>query len=77
MIDGVQVASIDSLNAIFSRHKVGDVVNVGVMQHRARRIVPMTIRGQRKMKVTTYESAGLTVTPEIQRFRQSWLGSKR
>ena len=76
-IDGARVVSIDSLNAIISRRKVGDAVNVGVIQHRVRRIVPMTIRGQRKMRVITYEKAGLTVTPEIQRFRQSWLGSKR
>jgi predicted metalloprotease with PDZ domain len=76
-IDGARVVSIDSLNAIISRRKVGDAVNVGVMQHRVRRIVPMTIRGQRKMRVITYEKAGLAVTPEIQRFRQSWLGSKR
>jgi len=76
-IDGARVVSIDSLNAIISRRKVGDAVNVGVIQHRVRRIVPMAIRGQRKMRVITYEKAGLTVTPEIQRFRQSWLGSKR
>ena len=76
-LDGTPIGSVDSLNALVSRRKVGDVVTVGVVQQRVRRTVPMTIRGQRKMKVITYETAGLTVTPAIQRFRQSWLGSRR
>jgi hypothetical protein len=36
----------------------------------------MTIRGRRAMKIVTYESIGVPVTPEIARFRESWLGSK-
>jgi predicted metalloprotease with PDZ domain len=75
-VDGVPVRSIDSLEAIVSRRKVGDVVQLGVEQQRIRRTIPMTIRGRREMKVMTYEKAGLAVTPEIQRFRDSWLGSK-
>jgi len=75
-VDGVPVRSIDSLEAIISRRKVGDVVQLGVEQQRIRRTIPMTIRGRREMKVMTYEKAGLAVTPEIQRFRDSWLGSK-
>jgi predicted metalloprotease with PDZ domain len=76
-LDGAPVNSIDSLTAMVSRHKVGDVVQVGVVQHSARRTIPMTIRGQRAMKVVTYETAGVPVTPQITRFRQSWLGSRQ
>jgi S1-C subfamily serine protease len=76
-IGGKKVISIESLEAILSEAKVGDVVQVGVEQHRVRRTIPMRIRGRRGMKVVTYESAGLPVTPGITRFRQSWLGSKQ
>ena len=76
-IGGKKVISIESLEAILSEAKVGDVVQVGVEQHRVRRTIPMRIRGRRGMKVVTYESAGLQVTRDITRFRQTWLGSKQ
>lgn len=75
-IDGAGVASRDSLQSIVARHKVGDIVQVGVEQRKVRRTIPMKLRGQRGMKVVTYEAAGLPVTAEIRRFRESWLGSK-
>ena len=75
-LDGVRVTSLDSLNALIGRHAPGDVVQVGVMQQGARNTVPMKILGRRRMTLVTFEKAGLTVTPEIQRFRTSWLGSK-
>ena len=76
-VDNVPVTSADSLQALIKRHKVGDVVRVGVTQQTVRRTIPMTIRGRREMTVMTYEKAGLPVTAEIQRFRENWLGSKR
>jgi predicted metalloprotease with PDZ domain len=76
-IDGTRVTSKSSLDAAIARHKVGDVVEVGVVQHRVRRTIPMKLRGQREMKVVTYETARLPITPEIRRFRESWLGSKK
>jgi predicted metalloprotease with PDZ domain len=76
-IDGVSVASIDSLNAVVARHKVGDVVQVDVEQRKVRRKLPMTLRGRRALKLVTYESAGLRITDQIRLFRKSWLESKR
>ena len=76
-IDGARVTSTASLNEMISNRKSGDIVQVGVEQHRSRRTVPMKLRGQRGMKIVTYETAGLPITPEIRRFRQSWLGSKQ
>ncbi|HZJ01155.1 MAG TPA: PDZ domain-containing protein [Gemmatimonadaceae bacterium] len=76
-VDGKTVNSADSLSAIISRHKVGDVVQIDVEQRQVRRTIPITIRGRREMKVASYESLGLPVTPTIMEFRKSWLGSKR
>jgi predicted metalloprotease with PDZ domain len=76
-VNGVAVNTGDSLQAIISRKKVGDVVQLGIEQQKTHRTIQMKIRGRRDMKVITFEKAGLPVTPEIQRFRQSWLGSRK
>lgn len=76
-IDGKPTTSIDALTAIISGHRVGDVVQVDVEQRQVRRTVPMTLRGRREMKVASYESLKLPVTPKIEEFRKNWLGSKR
>jgi predicted metalloprotease with PDZ domain len=75
-IDGVPAVSIDLVNAIIARHKVGDVVQLDVEEKLVRKRIPMTIRGRRGMKVVSYETAGTPVTDAIRSFRKSWLGSK-
>jgi predicted metalloprotease with PDZ domain len=75
-VNGTAVSSMDSLQAIIARRRVGEVVQVGVEQQKVRHTIPMTIRGRREMKAMTFEKAGIPVSPEIQRFRESWLGSK-
>lgn len=75
-IDDIPTPSMDSLNAVVARHKIGDVVKADVEQRRMRHTVPMTIRGRREMKIATYESLGLPVTPKVLEFRKSWLESK-
>lgn len=76
-IDGKPISSVDSLSAIIGKHKVGDVVQVDVEQRKVRRTIPMTLRGRKGMRVASYESLQLPVTPKIEEFRKSWLGSKR
>jgi len=76
-IDGIATTTPDSVAAIIGRHKVGDVVQLDVEQKKIRRKVPMTIRGRRSMKVSTYESLSLPLTPQIVEFRKNWLDSKR
>ncbi len=76
-IDGVPTPSIDSLNAVIARRKVGDVVPADVEQRKMRRIVPMKIIGRRAMKFASYESLGLPLTPKVQDFRKSWLESQQ
>ena len=75
-IDKVPAESIDSLNAIIARRRVGDVVAVDVMQRSVRRTVPMKIIGRKGMRIVSYETAKLPVTPEIARFREAWIGSR-
>jgi predicted metalloprotease with PDZ domain len=75
-LNGERTMTMDALNAALARHKPGDVVQVGVIQQRVRRTIPMTIRGRRSKKIVTFESIGVPLTPEITRFRESWLGSK-
>jgi len=75
-IDGTPAVSIDSVNAIIERHKVGDVVQLDVEEKLVRKTIPMTIRGRRGMKIVSYETAGIPITDAIRSFRKSWLGSK-
>jgi hypothetical protein len=35
----------------------------------------MKILGRRAMKIASYESLGVPVTPKVQEFRKSWLES--
>lgn len=75
-IDKVPATSMDSLTSILSRHRVGDVLQVNVMQRGERLVIPMKLVGRKLMKLSTYEAAHLPVTAGIASFRQSWLGSK-
>ncbi len=75
-VDGVPVATRDSLNAIISRRQIGETLQVDVEQRRVRRTIPMKLAGKPRYTITTYEKAGRTMTEEMRRFRQEWLGSK-
>ena len=75
-VDGVPVTSVDSLRAVVSRRKVGETVQLDIMQRNVRRTIPMKLLAGRSYKVVTYESAGRQVTPAMRRFREAWLGSK-
>ncbi len=75
-IDGEKVTTADSLSAIVARRKVGDTVQLEVVQRNVRRTIPMRLVGSPAYQVMTYEKAGREVTPEMRRFREAWLGSK-
>lgn len=76
-IDGAPAVSIDTLNALVSKHKSGDVVQVDVKQRGVRRTVPMKLIGRKALRIVTFETAGMPVTDEMRAFRKSWLGSQR
>ncbi|HUQ47151.1 MAG TPA: PDZ domain-containing protein [Gemmatimonadaceae bacterium] len=76
-IDGERAASIDGLNAIIAKHKVGDVVKVNLLQKgHIPGTVDMKLVGMNAMKVVPFENAGMPVTDAIRAFRRDWLGSK-
>lgn len=75
--DGEPTTSMDVLNGIIAKHRVGDVVKLEVLQKgNLRRTGSMTLNGVPTFKLETFESAGLPVTDAIRAFRTSWLGSK-
>lgn len=75
-VDGTPVTTASALLAIVARRKVGDTITLEVEQRTQRRTVPVKLVGRPQWTITTYEKAGLPVTTEMRRFRESWLGSK-
>jgi len=74
-IGGERTTSIDALNAIVARHRVGDVVQVEMLQRGERRTVPVTLVENTELRLRTYEAAGRPVTNAMRTFRANWLGS--
>jgi predicted metalloprotease with PDZ domain len=74
-VDGEATSNVNVLEAIIGRHRVGDVVRMDVTQRGQRGTVPVTLRGQPRLRLTTFESSGRRVTPEIALFRRLWLNS--
>jgi predicted metalloprotease with PDZ domain len=75
-VDGVPVATVDSLRAVIGRRKPGETVQLDVMQRNVRRTIPMKLLAAPTWRIVTYEKAGREVTAEMRRFREAWLGSK-
>jgi predicted metalloprotease with PDZ domain len=76
-IDGERSSSIDVLNAIIAKHRVGDVVKVSLLQKsKLPSTVDMRLVGRNAMRVVSFESTGMPVTDAIRAFRSDWLGSK-
>jgi predicted metalloprotease with PDZ domain len=75
-VDGRAVADPDSLRAILNEHAAGETVAVEFVQRGQRRTARMTLTENPSMEAVTYESAGMTVTPEMRAFRAAWLGSR-
>jgi predicted metalloprotease with PDZ domain len=76
-IDGERTTSMEVLNAIIARHKVGDVVKVQLLQKgRIPSTADMKLVGMTPMKIVSFENQGIPVTDAIRAFRRDWLGSK-
>jgi predicted metalloprotease with PDZ domain len=75
-ISGEATPSMSALDTIIARRRVGDVVQVDVTQRGERKTVPMTLVGRPRLRLVTYESAGMSLTDAMRAFRESWLGSK-
>lgn len=76
-IDGRPVHSQADLDALLAAHKPGDQVTVAFEQRGRNRTATLTLAEDDRLEVVAYEKAGRRVTPAMQRFRESWLGSKQ
>jgi predicted metalloprotease with PDZ domain len=76
-VNGEPATSIDVLNAMIAKHRVGDVLQLDVLQKgKIEAPVTMTLKGIPTLHLVTFESAGIPVTDAVRAFRKSWLGSK-
>ncbi len=74
-LDGRAVSHPDSLYAVLDGHAAGETIPVEFVQRGRRRTARMTLTENPSMEAVTYESAGMTVTPEMRAFRAAWLAS--
>lgn len=75
-VNRTPTSSLRGLDASIADRRIGEVVQVEVIQHGVQRTIPVTIAGRRMYRLATYETAGLPITPAIRAFRSDWLGSK-
>ncbi|MBD2754236.1 M61 family metallopeptidase [Spirosoma validum] len=75
-IDSQTVTSVTSLQTRLGQHKPGDVIQVGYTHRGEAKTVPVTLIENPALSVQLYENAGLSLTPEMQKFRDNWLGAK-
>ncbi|HET7321031.1 MAG TPA: PDZ domain-containing protein [Longimicrobiaceae bacterium] len=74
-VDGRPVSTAAEVEAAFGAHRPGDQVKVEFEQRAGRRTATVTLVPDPTLEVVTFEQAGRSVTPAIERFRESWLGS--
>jgi predicted metalloprotease with PDZ domain len=74
-IDGRTPASAEELAALLAAHRPGDVVPVAFELRGERFETRLTLAEDPTLEIVTYEEAGRPVSPEMARFRESWLGS--
>lgn len=76
-IDGRLVSKNDELVSVLKNHKPGEQIAVEYKHRDEVKTAMLELIGNPHLQVVTYEQAGKTVTPEMEAFRKSWLGSKR
>lgn len=75
-IDGKETLKEDAVTNLLDTHKPGQTIKV-VFTHRGQsKTTSITLAENPAYAVTSFESAGKTVTPEMKKFRDQWLGSK-
>ncbi len=65
-----------ALDDLLSKHKPGDHVNLQAETREGEKKVTLALTQSPELKIVTFEEAGMSVTPEIARFRKAWLSSK-
>jgi len=75
-VDGERVSSADDIATILRRHKPGDRLDVAFTNRAGQRTTTVTLAESSQFEIVRAESAGGSLTPDQQRFRNAWLGPK-
>jgi predicted metalloprotease with PDZ domain len=75
-LDGQPIRTQADLTAILNSHHPGDKLTIAYKHQEDEKTATLTLRENPGFTVTSFEKAGLPVTPAILAFRKSWLGAK-
>jgi predicted metalloprotease with PDZ domain len=75
-LDGQPIRTQADLTAILGDHHPGDRLTIGYRHQEEEKTAPIILRESAAVTVTSFEKAGIPVTPSILAFRKSWLGPK-
>ncbi|WP_347158129.1 M61 family metallopeptidase [Pontibacter chitinilyticus] len=76
VLDGRKLRSEKDLHKVLDKHKPGDNVSLTFERLGQPRTVTITLQEVPTLEVVPYETIGKELTPEMQQYRQAWLGSK-
>jgi predicted metalloprotease with PDZ domain len=74
-IDGRAVSSQAEWDAVLAAHRPGDQLEVAFTVRGESRRGRMGLVEDPTLEIVTFESVGRAVTPEVVKFRESWVGS--
>ncbi len=74
--NGKQMKTSADLTAWLAKHKPGETVRLQVESRGRQTTCDLLLGENPTLEIVTFERAGQSVTPEIQRFRHAWLASK-
>jgi predicted metalloprotease with PDZ domain len=75
-LDGKRVTNLDELRAAYRPYQPGDDIEVVYEQRGRTKTATLHLIENPHLEVVTYEEAGMPVTEDMRRFRDSWLGAK-
>lgn len=75
-LDGQAVTKVSELLALLNKHKPGETIQVAYMHRGETKMASITLEENPAISVQLNENAGLTLTPEMKRFRDGWLEKK-
>jgi predicted metalloprotease with PDZ domain len=75
-LDGTLLRAPDALQKVIAAHKAGDTVTLRYVQRGQMKTTSITFQQDSRLEVVLYEDAGMTVTPEMQAFRNAWTGTQ-
>jgi predicted metalloprotease with PDZ domain len=75
-LDGQTIHTQADINAILAVHHPGDKISIGYRHQEEEKTAALSLGENPVVTVTSFEKAGLPVTPAILAFRKGWLGAK-